>query len=165
MAETCGAKTRNGGECKKAPLKDKTRCRSHGGSSTGNPSAHGNQNALKHGIYSSVLSDEEKELWDSVELGAVDQELRLCRLRLMRTIRAENEAQGEPELEEFVERDGGGEATVPNERKYKRRDYAGTVDRLMGRIESLEKTRAALIESGGGVDDELDGFEVVEYGD
>jgi hypothetical protein len=163
MGESCGAKTRNGGVCKKAPIKNKARCRLHGGESDGPPK--GNQNALKHGIYSSVLSDEEKELWDSVELGAVGQELRLCRLRLMRTIRAENEAQGEPELEEHVERDGGGEATVPNERKYKRRDYASTVDRLMGRIESLEKTRAALIESGGGADDDLDGFEVVEYGD
>lgn len=120
----------------------------HGGKAT--ETHAGNQNARKHGIYSSVLTDEEKELWDEVELGRVDEELRLCRLRLMRTIRAETAANNEPELEAIDEEptviDG---VAVPEEviakRHLKRRDYAGTVDRLLGRIESLERTRAELL--------------------
>lgn len=31
----CGARTRAGGKCRRAPLKGKTRCRNHGGKSTG----------------------------------------------------------------------------------------------------------------------------------
>lgn len=120
----------------------------HGGKAT--ETHAGNQNARKHGIYSSVLTQEEKDLWDEVELGRVDEELRLCRLRLMRTIRAETAANDQPELDAISEEPmvvNG--IAIPEEpitkRQLKRRDYAGLVDRLLGRIESLERTRAELL--------------------
>ncbi len=148
----CGAKTRSGTPCQSQAMPN-GRCRLHGGASTG--AGLGNQNARKHGIYSRVLTDEESELWDQVELGKVDDELRLCRLRLMRAIRAEAAAKNQPELEERAEKPGKpakGKRKMPVvlEQKYKRRDYASLIDRLMGRIESLERTRLDLIKGGAG---------------
>lgn len=69
----CGAKTRKGTPCQKAPLKN-GRCRLHGGKSTGpkNKEKHrqsllGNKNALVTGEYETIsydtLTDEEKELY------------------------------------------------------------------------------------------------------
>ena len=148
----CGAKTRSGEPCK-TPAMPNGRCRMHGGKSPG--AARANQNAKTHGIYSRVLTEEEKELWEQVELGKVDDELRICKLRLMRAIRAETESNGQPEIDARTEKPlviGG----VPvldepaiEERSYKRRDYAGIIDKLMARIESLEKTRADLLGNGG----------------
>lgn len=46
----CGARTRAGGECSRFPMAGKTRCDMHGGKATGPPL--GNQNARKHGYYS-----------------------------------------------------------------------------------------------------------------
>lgn len=45
----CGAKTRQGGACLNAPMRN-GRCRMHGGKSPGAPK--GNKNAWKHGKYS-----------------------------------------------------------------------------------------------------------------
>lgn len=150
----CGAKTRSGEPCK-TPAMENGRCRMHGGKA-GKTHAK-NQHATKHGIYGRVLTDEEKDLWDSVELGRVDDELKLCRLRLMRAIRAEHEAKDLPELDGRtvepvmlggvpLENDEGEPETI-EKRAYKRRDYAAAIDRLMGRIESLERTRADLLKN------------------
>jgi hypothetical protein len=49
-APRCGAKTRKGTACL-GPAMPNGRCRMHGGKSTGAPK--GNQNALKHGRFSS----------------------------------------------------------------------------------------------------------------
>ncbi|MFG6611625.1 HGGxSTG domain-containing protein [Sulfitobacter sp. 1A12057] len=46
----CGAKTRKGTPCQAPALSGKTRCRMHGGA-TGSGAPKGNQNALKHGLY------------------------------------------------------------------------------------------------------------------
>jgi glucans biosynthesis protein len=46
----CGAKTRSGLPCKSPAVHGKKRCRMHGGAS-GSGAPHGNQNALKHGLY------------------------------------------------------------------------------------------------------------------
>lgn len=48
-AKRCGAKTRSGKPCEAPAVKGKLRCRMHGGNSPGAPK--GNQNALKHGLY------------------------------------------------------------------------------------------------------------------
>jgi uncharacterized protein YjcR len=46
----CGAKTRSGVPCKSPAVRDKKRCRMHGGAKgTGAPK--GNKNAYKHGFY------------------------------------------------------------------------------------------------------------------
>lgn len=146
----CGAKTRSGAPCK-TPAMENGRCRMHGGK-TGK-THKGNQHAVKHGIYGSVLSDEEKELWDQVELGKVDDELRLCRLRLVRALKAEEAAQEQPELDGRTEEPAvvGGvplDDEIIEKRAFKRRDYSALIDRLMGRIESLERTRLELVNKG-----------------
>lgn len=145
MAKACGALTKAGTPCKRAPMDGKTRCKLHGGASTGPKNQSGNKNAQKHGIYSRFLSDDELAVWDRIELGKVDDELRLCRIRLMRAMRAESVAADQPELEEITDRGAGGATFAAKEEKYKRRDYYSIIDRLTARIESLEKTRADLM--------------------
>lgn len=138
----CNAKTRGGGTCQKHALIGSNRCKLHGGKSTGAPAK--NQNARTHGIYSSYLSDEEKDVWDQVKLGEVDDELRLTRIRLMRALKAENERGNTLEIDsEKVETgENGGTVTTT-----KVRDYSSLIDRLTGRIESLERTRAELLKN------------------
>jgi len=85
----------------------------------------GNTNALKHGIYRAHLTDEEREAYDSLAIGQLDEELRLARIRLARTLKAESEH--------------------PNTGT----DYAGIVDRQLGRIEGLEWTRKRLLDADG----------------
>lgn len=47
----CGAKTRGGGKCKKAPLEGRTRCKLHGGASLRGPESK----TFKHGLYSKAV--------------------------------------------------------------------------------------------------------------
>lgn len=47
----CGANTRKGTPCQAPAVSGKKRCRMHGGAK-GSGAPKGNQNALKHGIYS-----------------------------------------------------------------------------------------------------------------
>jgi hypothetical protein len=141
-------------------MKGKTRCRLHGGASSGGGAPKGSQNALKHGIYGSILTEEEKAQWDGLTLGSVDDELRLCKLRLARALKAEQEIGDKPELDEVIVRsrrrknDDGSATDVPvfGEKRSVRRDHSAVIDRLMSRIESLEKTRLALLGQGGGSD-------------
>ena len=139
----CGAKTRDGTPCQQYPLQGKTRCKLHGGKSTG--AGAGNQNASTHGIYKSVLSEEEQARWHDIEIGRLDDELRLWRTRLLRALAAEQAARDKPELEEIIARKAGGQEQPGAEKRFKRRDYAAIVDRIMGRIESLERTRLELL--------------------
>jgi len=82
-----------------------------------------------------------------IELGRVDDELRLTRIRLMRALNQESERGDTAELETRVEREGAGEYQAKTEEKFKVRDYSGLIDRLTGRIESLERTRAELLKT------------------
>lgn len=91
--QICGAKTRRSGlPCQTPPMKGKKRCRLHGGASDGAPK--GNTNALKHGIYSDALLPGEEGLWDQLygEIGKLDQEITLMRLRLHRLLRLQKTA-------------------------------------------------------------------------
>jgi hypothetical protein len=97
------------------------RCRMHGGTNTGAPA--GNDNAVKHGIYRSTLTDDERADYDSLQLGDVDHELRLVRVRLARALKAERDS------------------------KDPKHDYTDTVDRLLARITSLELTRKRLADA------------------
>lgn len=146
----CGAKNRSGEPCKKFALKGAKRCRLHGGASKGPPK--GSTNALKHGIYGTVLTDEEKALSDQIQLGKIDDELKLCRIRLVRALKLESEHGDDLQADSRVEK-GATTESIPLEEgatkiidvTYKRRDYSVMVDRLLARIESLEKTRAELM--------------------
>ena len=159
MAAHCGAKTRAGGQCR-APAMKNGRCRVHGGSSTGPKTP----TTTPGSIYSKYLTPDERAAWDALELGRVENELKLMRIRLARALAAEHSADGKPELDEVTENDGGG-APVPREtRKSKVRDYPALIDKITARIESLERTRKQL-DADDGDGHEVEGFEVLPYGD
>lgn len=155
MAKACGAKTRSGEPCKRAPMEGKRRCKLHGGASTG--PRKGSKNAAKPGsLYSAYLTPAEKRIASSLALGTVDEEIRLTRIRLMRALRLEEERGDTAELDSQVEREGAEKVTAKSESHYKVRDYAGLIDRLTARIAMLEKTRSELnkdVPPGG--DDDL----------
>lgn len=101
MAGECGAKTRAGGKCK-APAMGNGRCRVHGGKSTGpkeNAARPQNTNAVKHGFYSDALLPEERDLYERVEIGSLDDEIRLARVKLHRFVRLS----GSTELQELID--------------------------------------------------------------
>ena len=153
MARLCGAKTRSGSPCQSKAMTN-GRCRMHGGKAT--VTHKNNKNAVKAGnIYSQYFTDEEKLLSTELELGSLDDELRLTKIRLMRALKAEAEQQAQIdklELEAYSESPvlfGG----VPDEdgevmtiKQFKRRDYGTIIDRLTARIESLETRRASLVQ-------------------
>ena len=57
----CGAKTRSGKPCRAPAVAGKKRCRMHGGAE-GSGAPVGNQNALKHGLYTKEAIAERKAL-------------------------------------------------------------------------------------------------------
>jgi hypothetical protein len=155
MAKHCGAKNRKGGSCKQPPMPN-GRCRYHGGLSTGpKDTTNSAKNSLKHGIYATRMTEEEIAITRSIQLGTVDDELRLTRIRLRRALECEANAAGAPELEEVIERDVAAEVGARREEKSRVRDYVGIIDKLTSRIESLERTRRELLKVGEG-DDESD---------
>jgi len=144
----CGARTRSGGNCKRHALEGTTRCRLHGGAAA--KANKGNKHAAKPGgLYSAFLTPEEEKIVGELELGSVDEELRLTRIRLMRALKLEQERADTAELESEVERDGAENVTARYERHLKVRDYAGLIDRLTARVAMLEKTRKELAEGDG----------------
>ncbi|MBF0675578.1 HGGxSTG domain-containing protein [Pseudomonas sp.] len=139
----CGAKTRSGEPCKRHAVPGSSRCKLHGGAAT--RANKGNQHAAKPGsIYSKFLTDEENDTLASIELGRVDDELRLTRIRLMRALARENEFGDTLEIDsEKVDSSETGGTTTSS----KVRDYSGLIDKLTARIESLERTRAELLKT------------------
>lgn len=139
----CGAKTRSGEPCKRHAVPGSARCKLHGGALTKANKA--NKHAAKPGsIYSQFLTDAENDALATMELGRVDDELRLTRIRLMRALGRENEFGNELEIDSEKHETGehGGTTTTS-----KVRDYSGLIDRLTARIESLERTRAELLKT------------------
>ncbi len=57
----CGAKTRSGKPCRSPTVQGRNRCRMHGGAN-GSGAPPGNQNALKHGLYTRQAIAERKML-------------------------------------------------------------------------------------------------------
>ncbi len=120
----CGASKRSNGEpCKRHAIPGSSRCKLHGGKSTGpkEPARPvGNQRAAKHGIYSQFLTEAEQVDFDSAELERVDDELRLAKVLIGRVLKA---------LGASEENNG---------------NIDQIYDRYLGRIESLTKTREDL---------------------
>lgn len=155
----CGAKTRSGHTCKNSAMAN-GRCRLHGGKSTGPKNNHGNQNAKKHGIYSKFITDDEWQAVEKSELDTLDDELRLCKVRLLRALQAENK-QGNlgDEALELIRKTVeppiiGGVPIMPDDdddmaeivkKSFEKRDYNSIIDRLIGRIQSLTVTRQDLV--------------------
>ncbi|WP_223506830.1 HGGxSTG domain-containing protein [Pseudomonas sp. GL-RE-29] len=139
----CGAKTRSGEPCKRHAVPGSSKCKLHGGAAS--KANKGNKHAAKAGsIYSKFLTDAENDMLASIELGRVDDELRLTRVRLMRALARENEHGNTLEIdsEKIDTGEQGGTSTTS-----KVRDYAGLIDRLTARVESLERTRAELLKA------------------
>lgn len=141
MKNCCGAKTRAGTPCKRSPMAGKRRCRLHGGASTGagRPARPGNQNALKHGLYSSRLTDEEKALLELMPVGTLDDEIQLARVLLMRTMEAEATDERLMTIDRVILRKPGLDVT------YRPPQYLEHIIRLLGRIGRLEVARAELL--------------------
>ncbi|WP_375787881.1 HGGxSTG domain-containing protein [Bradyrhizobium sp. Pha-3] len=57
----CGAKTRTGGACRAPAVRDKTRCRMHGGAE-GSGAPRANRNARKHGLFTRDAIAERREI-------------------------------------------------------------------------------------------------------
>lgn len=146
----CGAKTRSGHTCKNSAMAN-GRCRLHGGKSTGAKNNHHNQNAKKHGIYSKFITDEEYQTVEQSELESLNDELILCKVRLLRALKAEQE-QGNlgNEALELIRKTVeppiiGGMPIMPDDddvaeivkKSFEKRDYNSIIDRLIGRIQSL----------------------------
>ncbi len=60
------------------------RCANHGGKSTGPPP--GSRNALKHGLYSKALTAHERRLMATMDVGSIDDEIRLAKVKLYRAV-------------------------------------------------------------------------------
>src|SRR6266496_4207259 len=93
MPATCGAKNRRGEPCRKYPMKGKTRCRNHGGASTGAKTAKGKARAVEAvtthgahatlGVYERLLAAARPEIWNEIPNDtSLERELRFARLRL-----------------------------------------------------------------------------------
>lgn len=147
----CGATNRKGEPCKRHAVVGARRCKLHGGNNK--PAKKGNKHAAKPGSpYSRFMTDDERVIAESLELGDVDDELRLTRIRLMRALQREQEKCDEPELDERTERDVAEHVGARSEEKFKVRDYSALIDRLTARIESLEARRATLIQQRADAD-------------
>jgi hypothetical protein len=57
----CGARTRSGKPCMSPAVHGNERCRMHGGA-PGSGAPRGNQNALKHGLYTREAIEERRQL-------------------------------------------------------------------------------------------------------
>lgn len=156
----CGATTRSGKPCLKSPLKGKKRCALHGGKSTGPKSPEklkSNQNARTHGIYSDAIDAIEKELWSEVEVGSLDDAIKIARLQLRRALIAQKKAEETDGLDldqRIITKDENeiGEFKKISTHRVKR-PYEDIINRLLGRIGDLETKRAEMINKAGASED------------
>jgi hypothetical protein len=107
---------------------------------------------MTHGLYSKSLSPAEKELWDTISLDSLDDEIRMVRIWLARAGELDYEVSQNPhdpkdmtgfELTEIRRTTGGGKTST--DAVSKRPDLWARKDRLLGRLAHLVKTRAELI--------------------
>ncbi|MGF7212962.1 hypothetical protein GGE65_007598 [Skermanella aerolata] len=107
---------------------------------------------MTHGLYSKSMSPAEKEVWDTIPLDALDDEIRMCRIWLARVGAQDYEIGQNPhdpkdmtgfELTEIRRTTGGGKSST--DAVSKRPDLWARKDRLLGRLAQLVKTRAELI--------------------
>lgn len=148
----CGAKNRQGKPCQRAPMEGKTRCKLHGGATP-----KGGSGRPSHGIYRKTLSEEEQALWAAIQIGSVDDEIRMMKVMLNRAIELNAEIRAAPndpknlagfELTEIQRSSKGGKNDINSTSK--RPDTVAMIDRFAGRIAMLEKTRAELIAAAAG---------------
>ena len=74
LSPRCGARTRHGSPCRSTALKDRKRCRMHGGAK-GSGAQAGNRNALKHGRYTRELLEFQRSIRELLRESAEKLEL------------------------------------------------------------------------------------------
>ena len=150
----CGAKKRDGQLCKAMAMAN-GKCRLHGGKSI--PAKKNNKHAVKAGsYYSKYMTAEEQAMLDGLELGTIDNEIGLLRIRLMRALDAEQKQaalvgdevmqieerkDSIPALINGVRIDG---ADLVEERVFKRKDWSIEIRWLTDKIATLEVKREQL---------------------
>lgn len=163
----CGAKTRSGAPCKRSPIKGKKRCRRHGGTNPG--PKKGSRHALKHGIYSDVLSPEDKKTYDRIELGSIDDEIRIARVQLRRALQEQerqrafaeatvDELRKGMEVQEIKTISGpnaAGQIQQSIEIKRTRKDYSKRIGQLLRLIAELEARKLELGQANPGSAEEI----------
>jgi hypothetical protein len=160
----CGALNKAGKPCQKPPLKGRSRCRLHGGKTPVKQNAGSSNGNYKHSLYANALTEAEAAAWDTVPIGNVDDDIRMCRIWLARAMELDSAIGKDPSnltnkaglvLSEIRQTtDGENKST---DVITKRPDTIARINMLLGRIAQLEKTRSELLaaarESGEGVDD------------
>lgn len=128
----CGAKTKKGQgpPCTKDAMPN-GKCRWHGGASTGPP--EGNSNAAKHGFYSKAFTAEEQ---DGVSDASISDAVDAAYIQHRRLVVYLKDTEGLDENQ--------------------KQRYQDLIDKALGRIAQLEKTRAELSENNPGDNDEPD---------
>jgi hypothetical protein len=133
----------------------------HGGSSTGAPK--GNTNATKHGFYSDALQPDERALWERVEVGGLDDEIRLMRVKLHRLVRLSGSADVAELVDsalEVAKKRGEDMRGMPFDRteiKVAAPRYAELIFQALDQIRKLELARAQLAEAARKASAEDDG--------
>ena len=126
-------------------MKGKARCAMHGGKTP-----TGTKGNRTHGLYSTHLTEAEQERWDSIQVGVLDDELRMLRIYLARcvaldaTMNAPLSADG-LELSEVRRSSSDEEGLTRTDAISRRPDVMGRMNWIVGRIAQLEKTRTELI--------------------
>lgn len=154
---TCDAKKKDGTLCQRPRIKGTGKCRLHGGITI----TKGNDFAIQPtSVYTQYLPEHEREAYFKMPIGTVDDELRLMRIRLARCMKGEQEqidrevangADAALDLESRIDTTST-VAGVSVSRTHRKYDYKAIINTTLGRIESLEKTRAELARLAKGDD-------------
>ena len=153
-AKHCGAKTRSGEPCTQGRVPGRTRCKFHGGMTP-----KGIQNAKTHGLYCKELSPTEKDQYDDVTVGSIDEEIRVFKLKFARALRAQKRWDEEHKLETVEEVDEvnvsdsgrGSTATARHKKQIRRKEDFSIEIRKYGKlIIEAEAKRAAILELSRG---------------
>lgn len=155
----CGAKTRSGKPCPNPPMTGKTRCKMHGGKSTGAKTAAGKLKAalsnFKHGFYAAAIHPDDIAIYNAAasEIGTLDEELKLARTRLFRLVKLS----GDSDFAALVDSTGDviqQTGTHPKFGKFTRTElkaalpnYGDLIAVALREIRNLEQARAVIAES------------------
>lgn len=176
----CGAKTRAGHPCKDIAMKN-GRCKRHGGKATGPKTANtkaATVAATKHNIYSQFLSPEDRAIYDAVDMGNIDAELKLVRMRLARCVKARRAWEESLKTDANPLGSDGAESHIlveqvddeslfegspvsTTKKTFRLPDFDKIEHSLLARIESLERTRKDLLKGDG---EQEDGADVIIHG-
>jgi hypothetical protein len=150
----CGAKNRQGQPCQRFPLTGKGRCALHGGKTPATQNAGATNGNAKNGLYSKALRGTEADHFDTIPLGDVDAEIRMCKIWLARALELDSAVSDDPNsaanraglMLAEIRRSASGEL-VSHDSVTRRPDPILRINVLLGRIAHLEKVRAELIQA------------------